>query len=294
MMLVALVLSAFVLNTSASFARVESIDGSREEDRRSQSPPKGPTMSDDHRASQPSGVISHDDWQAVLTEFVNDEGFVDYQGLVENRSRLDRYLKMIHTYSPESHPNLFPTSDQALAYYLNAYNALVFEGVLARGPETDSVWSGLISGYNFFGKMKVKVGGETTNLKKLEEKKILAVFPEARVHAALNCASVGCPPLGRDAYLAETLDAQLQAATERWVNDPYHCEVDDDARTVTLNKIFDWFRSDFIQHEKRLGNPEPSLISFVNRFRPEDQQIPAHYTVRFAPYDKKINDQRPR
>ncbi len=250
-------------------------------------------MSDAHRAAETSGSISHDDWQAVLQEFVNDDGFVDYRGLAENRSRLDRYLEIVHTYSPESHPNLFPTSNQALAFYLNAYNALVFEGVLARGPETDSVWSGLISGYNFFSKMKVKVGGETTNLKKLEEKKILAVFPEARVHAALNCASVGCPPLSRDAYRAETLDAQLQAATMRWVNDPYHCKVDDGARTVTLNKIFDWFRSDFIQHEKRLGSSEPSLIGFVNRFRPEDQQIPAHYTVRFSEYDKKINDQRP-
>ena len=50
------------------------------------------------------------------------------------------------------------------------------------------------------------------------------------------------------------------------------------------------FRSDFIDHEKRLGNPEPSLISFVNRFRPEDARIPESYSVRFSDYDKGIND----
>lgn len=255
---------------------------------------KGPTMSDDDRASRAvDPEFSHHDWQEVLQQFVDSKGFVDYQALARDRAVLDRYLLSIHSHSPESHPNLFATSDHALAYYLNAYNALVFEGVLARGPEKDSVWSGLISGYNFFSKMKVVIGGEKTNLKKLEEQKILAVFQEPRVHAALNCASVGCPPLSRNAYRAETLETQLQAAAERWINDPYHCRVDPDSQTVTLNKIFDWFRSDFIGHEKRQGNPEPSLIDFVNRFRPEDQQIPTDYTVRFSTYDKRINDQRP-
>ena len=255
-------------------------------------PAKGLPMSESTQSSQnPPAPFSHDDWQMVLQRFVDRDGMVDYQGLTQDRAILDRYLKSIHTYSPESHPNLFPTTDQALAYYLNAYNALVFEGVLARGPEQHSVWSGLVSGYNFFVRMKVTVGGRKMSLKKLEEKKILAVFHEPRVHAALNCASAGCPPLSRDAYRAETLEQQLQDITERWINDPYHCRVDPAARTVTLNKIFDWYRGDFIGHEKRNGNPEPSLIHFVNRFRPADRQIPLDYTVRFSDYDKTINSQ---
>lgn len=248
-------------------------------------PLKGDTMTD----PSPPVNISHQDWQRVLDQFTREDGLVDYHALADDSAALERYVAMVETYSPDSHPELFPTRPDALAYYINAYNALVFQGVIDRGPEEKSVWSGLISGFNFFVKMKVEVGGKKMSLKTLEEEHILKVFKEPRVHAALNCASIGCPPLSRRAYLPETLEAQLQQAAERWINDPYHCRVDAEKRTVTLNKIFDWFRDDFIGYEKSVGNPEPSLISYVNRFRSESDQIPGHYSVKFSSYDKAVN-----
>ena len=233
--------------------------------------------------------FSHQDWQSVLQTFVREDGRVDYQAMAKNRANLDRYLQAIETYGPDSHPNLFPTRNDALAYSINAYNAHVVAGVLARGPEEHSVWSGLISGFNFFVKMRIVVGGEKMSLKTFEEQHILKIFKEPRVHAALNCASVGCPPLSRDAYLPETLDHQLQAAATRWINDPYHCRSDPESRSVTVNKIFDWFKDDFIEYEERVGNKKPNLVSFINRFRPENEQIPESYAVRFSEYDKLIN-----
>lgn len=248
--------------------------------------PAGDSTMDDPSARK---RFSHADWQSVLERFVRPDGLVDYQALARDRAALDRYVAAIRRDSPSSSPALFPTRDEALAYYLNAYNAHVFAGVLSRGPEKSSVWSGLISGFNFFVRMKVVVGGERMSLKTLEEEHILKTFQEPRVHAALNCASIGCPPLSRRAYEADSLDAQLQEAMQNWVADPYHCKVDTAARSVTLNKIFDWFRDDFIGYEKRLGNQEPSLISYVNRFRPESDRIPLDFSVGFSTYDKKIN-----
>lgn len=244
------------------------------------------TEMNEHRPTQ---RFSHADWQSVLDDFVRRDGLVDYRALARDRAALDRYVAAIAKDSPVSSPALFPTREEALAYYINAYNALIFAGVLDRGPEERSVWSGLVSGFNFFVRMKVEVGGEKMSLKALEEQDILKVFKEPRVHAVLNCASIGCPPLSREAFVPERLEEQLQAMTVSWVNDPYHCKVDDGARTVTLNKIFDWFRSDFIDYEKRAGNQEPNLISFVNRFRPESEQIPLDYRVKFSAYDKAIN-----
>ena len=50
----------------------------------------------------------------------------------------------VHTevcpHGPESCPELFATREEQLAYYINAYNAMVFDGVLDRGPEEESVW----------------------------------------------------------------------------------------------------------------------------------------------------------
>ena len=72
---------------------------------------------------------------------------------------------------------------------------------------------------------------------------------------------------------------------------PRHCRLDDTARTVTLSRIFDWFSKDFLAYERDLGNSEPSLIDYINRYRPPGAQVPRTYSIRFASYDKGINKQ---
>ena len=47
----------------------------------------------------------------------------------------------------------------------------------------------------------------------LEHKILRPEFKEPRVHFAINCASVGCPPLAADPYRPTTLDAQLALNT---------------------------------------------------------------------------------
>ncbi|MEO1083474.1 MAG: DUF547 domain-containing protein [Acidobacteriota bacterium] len=238
-----------------------------------------------------ANAFDHAPWTAVLSKFVDDRGLVDYEGLSRDRAVFDRYIRSIEAVSPASHPQRFPTTNDSLAYYLNAYNAHVFDGVLDRGPEKKSVWRGLISGLNFFVRLKIEVGGRTTNLKKLEENVILKTFKDPRVHAALNCASIGCPRLPQEAFLPDRLDEQLDAAMREWANDPRHVEVDAAARNVGLNKIFDWFEGDFLGYEKRQGTADPTQIDYINRFRDADRQIPRDFSISFLPYDKGINDQ---
>ncbi|MEM6795525.1 MAG: DUF547 domain-containing protein [Acidobacteriota bacterium] len=250
----------------------------------------------DSASAAPAGPggdsFSHDDWTAVLQKFVDAEGRVDYRGLARDRAVFDRYVSSIENRGPGSTPQLFPTENDRLAYAINAYNAQVFAGVLSRGPEEKSVWSGLISGLNFFVRMKVIIDGDRTNLKKYEEKLILERFEDPRVHAALNCASIGCPRLPQEAFLPATLDARLDAAMTEWVHDPRHIEVDAAARTVRLSKIFDWFSKDFLDFEKKNGGArKPTLVDYVNRFRSESEQIPRDFEVDFLPYDKGINKQ---
>lgn len=145
-----------------------------------------------------SDRFSYDDWTEVLSRFVDAQGLVDYQALAKDQEVFGRYISSIEVVGPKTYPELFPTDQDRLAYYLNAYNALVFKGVLARGPETESVWNGgLVSGYRFFVAMKVVVDGQQTNLKKLEDNVIRERFEDPRVHAALNCASLSCPRLPR-------------------------------------------------------------------------------------------------
>jgi len=235
--------------------------------------------------------FSHADWTTVLERWVDERGRVDYLGLAANRAVLDRYLAAVAESSPRSAPQRFPSRDDALAFYLNAYNAEVFGGVLDRGPERKSVWRGLISGYDFFVRRKVVIGGESVSLKTLEDEWIRAGFADPRIHAALNCASIGCPRLPRAAFEADRLGEQLDAAMREFVDDDRHCRFDAERRVVELSKIFDWFADDFLAWERSQDNPSPSIVHFVNRYRAADSQLPADASVQYLPYGKGINQQ---
>lgn len=237
-----------------------------------------------------ANAFSHADWTSILQKFVDERGNVDYRGLAANRASLDSYVAALAATSPATDPALFPTPDHALAYYINAYNALVFRGVVDRGPEDKSVWRGLVSGLNFFVLMKVEVGGRRMSLKHLEDEIVRAEFQDARVHAALNCASIACPRLPREAFEADRLDGQLDAAMSEFADDRRHVRVDAEKGILWLSKIFDWYEGDFLAAESAGGTKEPSLVDYVNRFR-SGSPLSRDLEVRFLAYDKGLNKQ---
>lgn len=238
-----------------------------------------------------AAAFSHADWESVLGRFVDGHGRVAYEALAKDRAALDRYLAAVEKESPESSPARFPTPDDALAYYLNAYNAMVFRGVLARGPEKETVWTPLGTGYSFFVGMEIVIGGRTTSLKSLEDDIVRAEFQDPRIHAALNCASLGCPRLPQTAFDGAKLQAQLDAGMRLFVSESRNCAVDAAKKAVRLSKIFDWFAGDFLAYEKSHGNPSPKILDYVNRYRAEGQKVPADSSVSYFDYDKRINAQ---
>jgi hypothetical protein len=236
--------------------------------------------------------FSYEDWGKVLGKYVDARGYVNYDALAVDRGDLDRFLAAIEKTSPRSNPELFPAKNDQLAYWLNAYNAQVFKGALARGPEKESVWKGgIFSGYSFFVGMDIVLGGEKLNLKKLEDKTVREGFKDPRVHAALNCASKGCPRLPQVAFDPEKLDEQLDDGMKGFVAEKRNVTIDDAAKTVTLSKIFDWFSGDFVAYEKAHGDPDGSQIDYVNRYRGALPKVPKGYAIKFLEYDKGVNRQ---
>lgn len=250
-------------------------------------------------AAAPAGAaepFSHDAWERVLQQHVDARGFVDYRALAEDRADLDRYIARLRAARPESDPELFPTRDHELAYYINAYNAWVFWGVLDRGPDIDGVWGLFGTGLSFFVGMDIELGGRETNLKELEDDVIRAKYQDPRIHAALNCASVSCPRLPREPFTGEDLDAQLDAAMHEFVTDPKHLEVDRSEKTVRMSKIFDWYADDFLAYVREKGAREkgvrdPNVIDYVNLYRGDAGEIPRTYSVELMAYDKGLNAQ---
>ncbi len=218
-------------------------------------------------AQSPSIADHLDD---VLEAVVQPDGSVCYSALSDGPAReaLDAALLGIETFDPAS----LDTDDEKLAFWSNAYNALMLDAV-SQHPNRSGVLDG-DEGRIFF-KTPMPAGGTTLTLDELENvilRKQDSDRPELRrfqvdtldprLHVALNCAAVSCPPLQRAAFRPATLDRELDQAFSGWVNAPTHFTVDDG--TLVASSLIDWFGSDFDS-----GQPAGDfLLSHMSMGRP--------------------------
>lgn len=249
-----------------------------------------------------SAPFSHDDFDRVLERFVDERGLVDYPALAREPGDLERYVAQLARTSPDSDPALFPTREDRLAYWINAYNASVLATVLrhypipsvtaVRAPFPLSLASDKIG---FFVLERIELGGDRTNLYALENSLIRRRFAEPRVHFALNCASLGCPRLPRRAFRGADLDQRLDEETRRFFAEERSLQVDHAARVVRLSSILDWYERDFTRwYEKRFPGSDATLLDYVLLYvapeRRAELEGARDYEVEFLPYDWRLND----
>ena len=220
-------------------------------------------------------------WSSVLTRFVDVQGRTDFKALAADRGSLDEFVGYVARVSPTTSPEIFPRPADVLAYHLNAYNALAMKGVIDEGV-TDGFTS-FFKRQLFFRFRKVTVDGVSMSLSTYEND-VIRPLGDARVHFALNCMVRSCPRLPQEAFSADELEAQLEAAAREFVNDPRNVRVDAAAHEVWLSSIFDFYTKDFAADGKRDG-----LIAYVNRYR--DERIDPGFAVKFIPYDWTLNRQ---
>lgn len=218
-------------------------------------------------------------WSQTLARFVDDQGRVDFVALDKDTSQLQAFVDAVAQVSPQSHPELFPSKAHVLAYHINTYNALAMKGVIERGiPEH---LNSLLKRASFFKFRSVVIGGKKTNLYDYENK-VIRPLGEARIHFVLNCMVVDCPRLQLNAFTAETLDVDLQAATVEFFNKSKYTEISVYDKTVYLSGVMKFYTSDYVP-----SGEKDDLVAYVNQFRKE--VIPENYTVKFLDYNWTIN-----
>jgi hypothetical protein len=227
-------------------------------------------------------------FQQVLTEYVRDDGRVDYAGLRANSGRLDYFVAQIAAVSPDSAAHAFPTRNDRLAYWINAYNALVLHAFSREYPEKRNRLNGLLGRALFFYRTKHRVGGANRSLADIEDNTIRK-FGDPRIHFAIVCASASCPWLSRTAYTGINIEAQLEAEARKYFGQERNFRLDEATKTVYLPQIFEWFRGDF-------GATPSAVLEFVSRYRmTEGGKLKSGvYRIRYTPYDWSPNDVAPR
>jgi hypothetical protein len=247
----------------------------------------------------------HKAWDQLLRKYVvvasgGSASQVRYAEFAQDRGALGNYLTALSQVS-ESEFKVWSKSRQ-MAYLINAYNAFTVEKVLTRYPNLKSIRDfGIVFG-NPWKDRFFNLFGHPSSLERIEDMlRAKGAYEDPRAHFALNCASIGCPMLRAEAYVAELLDAQLEDQARRFLFDRSRNRYDPGKRTLEVSKIFDWFKQDWTSGYKGIGKDGHAIASREQYFaryaslladQPDDQSLIAGQKVgiAFLEYDWTLND----
>ena len=186
-------------------------------------------------------------FDAVLAARAMRGGF-DYKGTTgQDKKRLAAYLANLGDADPAA-----MKPDEKKAFWINAYNVIAIQTLL------DNPGKKITDVGGAFKSEKHRVGGEMLTLDEIENR--LRATKDARIHFAIVCASMSCPPLAPRAYTAEGLSEALDRQGRAFVNDPKKNLVDRAKDRLALSQIFRWNRKEF---ERDAGG---SLVKFVAKY----------------------------
>ena len=221
----------------------------------------------------------HAGWETLLKGHVKD-GLVDYKGLVQEKDKLHAYCKLLSSTPPTDSWS----KDEQLAFWLNTYNAFTVQLIVDNYPVKSikdlnpplsvplvhTVWTST----------KFKIGDKEYSLDDVENKVLRGKFADPRIHFAINCASMSCPPLRGEAFIGSRVQDQLDDQARNFINDPHYNKIT--KGKAELSKIFSWFSGDFKKHG--------TLIEFLNKY--SKVKLDADAELNYMDYDWSLNEQK--
>ena len=235
----------------------------------------------------PASVLAdeptHQAWNDLLADYVqvSEDGInrFDYGGLKANAADREKLQTYIASFADLDVEELSDTAQ--FAAYANAYNALTIEHIVGRYP-VKSIRAGYLVGP--WKQVTMVIDGEEVSLDAIEHDILREEFDDPRVHYAVNCASYGCPNLQPTAWVAETLDEDLDVAARAFINHPRGVAIRKRGG-LEVSTIYKWFREDF-------GGTEAGVIAhFLDYAEPElATEIKANQKIKKHQYDWSLND----
>ncbi len=224
-----------------------------------------------------TGRVDHTALAPILEKLRQD----GVPALVPLREDLKAYTDALAALDPDT-----LSRDEALAYWLNLYNAGALDAAARTAERAEP---SLLRLPGAFDRPWVTVAGEDLSLDAIEHGKVRR-FRDPRVHAALVCGSASCPTLRYEPYRGANLDDQLDHQMRAFLAGG-GAVTDRAAGVLRLSRVFLWFKGDFTRPHRMpswLPTRNSSLVASLRPWLDEDVVAwidQADAKVEFQPYD---------
>ncbi len=232
-------------------------------------------------AENPSGPkVDHSSFDSLLKKHVSKDGWVNYKDLAKDAAQLDAYIAALATIPFDKLGR-----SEKLTVLINGYNAFTLRLILDHQP-VKSIMD--IPANQRWDAVRWTIGSMKLSLNQIEHEQVRPNFKEPRIHFALVCAAVGCPPLRNEAYTAGKLEAQLASQSQyvhthdRWI------QIGADGRSVGLTSLYKWYGSDFEQ----VAGSGGSVLKYAASQSPQLKKLidaGRNPSVRYLDYDWSLN-----
>jgi uncharacterized protein DUF547 len=234
----------------------------------------------------------------ILDANVRD-GFVYYRALKSDRGRLDGYVASLAAPGIESAPR-----EEQIAFWLNAYNALVLRTVIDHYPIAQRTREyppkSIRQIPGSFERLTHRVGGKTLTLDQIEQT-VLPTFHDPRLFLALGRGAVGSGRLRSEAFTAADLERQLSEVASECASRSQCVNIDHAHNQMQISSVFSWRRNDFAEayadkvatdfaarspiERAVLALIAPRLLTTEREFLAKND-----FKVEYLPFDWSLND----
>lgn len=226
-------------------------------------------------------------------------GEVYYRAIKSERAKLDGYVGRLATASIDKLPR-----EEQLAFWLNAYNALVLRTIAdhypIQGRSAEYPAKSIRQIPGAFERLTHRVAGRTLTLDQIEQT-ILPGFHDPRVYFALGRGAVGSGRLRSEAFTAARLEEQLADVAAECVTRAQCVTLDRENGKLGASSIFSWREKEFAAAYADKALPvfagrspiERAVIAFVMpRLLATEKEFIAKNTfqVTYTPFDWTLND----
>lgn len=251
-------------------------------------------------------VKAFDHQHQMLTQVLSDvvqlspnkkQTRIDYGLLYTQPEQLNQYLAALSSVKQSEYKSW--TEDEQLSFLINAYNGFTLQLIYQNYEKFQNGKVKSIKDLGSFFSSPWKQSfftlfDEKHSLDDIEHDMIRVWFKRPRIHAALVCAAVSCPPLRNQAFVADKLNQQLDDQMRQFLSDDQRNTINLNDNRVDLSSIFKWYAEDFEKGQQGFTSLKDLIKVYQADMADDPQQLTwlqkQDFRIRYLDYDWRLND----